>query len=105
MSGGSWDYVYCKLDEAAEKLCHSRRPNRRALGAKMKQMSAAMHDIEWVDSGDCGPGDEDKAIKLALGEAAPLLIANEVIAEAKGQLAALKAALVDLEAQCAIRKR
>jgi len=42
-----------------------------------------MHDIEWVDSGDCSPGDDERTIKLALGDESDALVLQEVIAAAK----------------------
>jgi hypothetical protein len=70
MSGGSWDYAYLRLDEVAERLITSDPKEhllRVRLGAQLKLMVAALHDIEWVDSGDLGEGDDEPAIKAALG--------------------------------------
>lgn len=66
MSGGSWDYVYIKIAEAADDLTNEKAPLRRALGDHMKLVAKAMHDIEWVDSCDKGPGDEIEAIRAVL---------------------------------------
>lgn len=66
MSGGSWEYFYCKLDEVADRLLCDRDMKRKAFGKLMKNCAEAMHDIEWVDSADCSPGDEMKAIDKCL---------------------------------------
>ena len=59
MSGGSWDYVCYKIDEAADNLIHERCPERRALGHLMHKVGKAMHDIEWVDSGAVATAEEE----------------------------------------------
>lgn len=63
MSGGSWNYVYHHINEAAHGLMQERSPQRVRLGKLMHLMSKAMHDIEWVDSCDYGPGDETESIE------------------------------------------
>lgn len=67
MSGGSWDYVYYKFEEVADRLRSEGRIERRAFGDLVARVAKAMHDIEWVDSCDMGPGDEVAAIRAALG--------------------------------------
>ena len=68
MSGGSWNYVCYKIEDTAQRLLESRDPMRRALGEKLLPFAHALHDIEWVDSSDYGPGDDVEAIKKALGD-------------------------------------
>jgi hypothetical protein len=48
----------------------------------------ALHDIEWVDSGDYGPGDENKAIRACLGDAVMLAAVLEAAKEAVATLQA-----------------
>lgn len=67
MSGGSWDYLYAKLELASNELLRSKDPLRRAFGEHMCLVAVAMQKIEWVDSCDNSPGDELEAIKVALG--------------------------------------
>jgi hypothetical protein len=62
MSGGSWNYLYSKVDDMAGTLARSDDPLRRAFGEHLALVAEAMHDIEWVDSCDYGRGDEHKAI-------------------------------------------
>ena len=71
MSGGSWDYFYGRLEEVASRLQCERDPLRKAFGSHLQKCAKALHDIEWVDSCDCLPGDEVKAIKAALGPDGP----------------------------------
>lgn len=80
MSGGSWDYVYQKVAETSERLMLSKCHHRRALGSTLNSYVKALHDIEWVDSGDYGPGDELSSIREAIGKEK---ILSELIKDAK----------------------
>lgn len=63
MSGGSYDYVYARFGDFAESLRRQKEDPRRAAFAKLVILVAdAARDIEWVDSGDCSPGDEHASI-------------------------------------------
>jgi hypothetical protein len=62
MSGGHYDYVYSKIqgiyiDKGQEPI-----KERVWFQKLLKLVADAMHDIEWVDSGDYGEGDEMDAI-------------------------------------------
>lgn len=61
MSGGSYDYICFKIEEI-ELFGWQTNPRRAAFQQLLKLVAKAMHDIEWVDSGDYGPGDENAAI-------------------------------------------
>lgn len=93
MSGGSWGYAYDGLDEVAERLSGSDDAERRALGTLLSRVAKALHDIEWVDSGDYGKGDELAAIRAALGDNADALILTEAIKSAKAERDRLDAAI------------
>lgn len=60
MSGGSYDYVYNRIQEI--ELRNKDNPRRATFQKLLYLVAEAMHDIEWVDSGDCSPGDENKSI-------------------------------------------
>ncbi len=66
MSGGSWDYLTFKMQDAADALKRSDCPQRRTFGFLMDKCAKAMHDIEWVDSGDKSAGAEFETIQDAL---------------------------------------
>jgi len=70
MSGSSYDYAYQRVNQFMEDM-HGRGPKgetplRLAFKSLLECVSAAMHDIEWVDSCDYSPGDEDDAIRRCL---------------------------------------
>jgi hypothetical protein len=94
MSGGSMNYLYSKLEyEATFRLD---TPERKAFAKHLQLVAKALHDIEWVDSGDYGPGDETAAIAACLSKSAVL---EETIANARDALAALHAELQKVEAK------
>lgn len=65
MSGGAYDYVSFKIaDIRLENITTD--PRRAAFQRLLKLVSEAMHDIEWVDSGDNGPGDEHDSIDACM---------------------------------------
>ena len=87
MSGGSWDYLSFKIDEAVDRLLVSPDPLRRVFGQQLKLSAKALYDIEWVDSGDMAPGDERPAIEVALGKDARALELAEVQQEIEALIA------------------
>ena len=62
MSGGSYDCVYHRFEEFGRAMLKCKEPFRKAFGQHLLDISAACHDIEWVDSGDMTAGDEKEAI-------------------------------------------
>jgi hypothetical protein len=83
MSGGSWDYLYLKIDEAAGNLLNETSSLRRAFGHHLGLVAAAMHDIEWVDSLDYGEGDDEEAIRAVLGDSAKEKELSVLLADAE----------------------
>jgi hypothetical protein len=73
MSGGSWNYMYRTLEEVADRLMSDKKPLRRAFGEHVAKVANALHDVEWVDSGDSAENDELPSIKAVLGENAKAL--------------------------------
>lgn len=69
MSGGSYDYIYRNIEDVADRLSDKNHsPLRRAFAKHLKLVAEAMHDIEWVDSGDYGTGDDVKAIEAVFSD-------------------------------------
>lgn len=76
MSGGSLDYFYGRVDDVAEQIGkQATTPAHRAFAAHLMKVGKALHDIEWLWSGDYGPGDEVAAIMAVIAPA-------DVLAEA-----------------------
>lgn len=72
MSGGSYDYAYRHIEDiqlhpSTNELAQSRRDVLQQL---LKLVAITMHTIEWIDSGDRGPGDEVASIDACLAFAA-----------------------------------
>lgn len=88
MSGGSLDYVYLKVQEAAERIGGS--PLHDAFREHLLLVAEALHDVEWVLSGDYGEGDDDAAIRAVIHPGAELLAATK---RAEKALADLRAVL------------
>lgn len=95
MSGGSWEYLYHRIEEASGRLIESRDPLRQAFGRHLFLVAQALHDIEWVDSCDYGTGDEMPAIEAVLGPPTKALVIAEVIEDAKCVMARLQALIDD----------
>lgn len=69
MSGGSLDYLYHKVEDVAIKLQNKENtPLQRAFGLHLIKVAKALHDVEWVMSGDYSDGDDEKAIKEVLND-------------------------------------
>ena len=69
MSGGSLDYVCYKLDDAIEVI--ERRATtvlQTAFAVHLKDVSKALHDLEWVFSGDYGDGDDVEALRKVVNK-------------------------------------
>lgn len=92
MSGGSMNYLYSRLEYEASFRMDT--PERRAFSKHLKLVAKALHDIEWVDSGDYGPGDENEAIRACLSAGATLEAAIDAAHEAH------KALRAELERAC-----
>jgi hypothetical protein len=80
------NYLYSKLEYDAT-FCED-TPERRAFAQHLKLVAKALHDIEWVDSCDYGPGADSEAIRACLGGGATLAAAVESALEAHASLLA-----------------
>jgi hypothetical protein len=97
MSGGSYDYAYYRIEELAREI-RPTTPLRKAFKTLLVKVAKAAHDIEWVDSGDYGPGDEDESILDCLGTNAKALVLTEAIQEAEAVLQTLTKAIEEAKA-------
>lgn len=66
MSGGSLDYVYSKVDEAAGRILErARTPLEKAFARHLRLVAEASRSLEWEYSGD-GDSDCDKNIRAVV---------------------------------------
>ena len=69
MSGGSLDYAYNRVNDMAYELArHAKTRHQKALVSHLVKVSKALHDVEWVLSGDYGDGDDTAAIMDCIGK-------------------------------------
>lgn len=92
MSGGTYEYAYSTVDNFMHAMKQN-TPERRAFADLLGDVIEAMHDIEWVDSGDYRPGDENAAIERCLSKE---ILIEQVIADAREAAAALTTALASI---------
>lgn len=96
MSGGSMNYLYSRVQDAE---FHADSLERRAFRKHLQLVAEALRAIEWVDSGDSGPGDDTAAILACLNDGAVLETAIETAHEAAKDLRRV------LEEACSGRRR
>ena len=96
MSGGSYDYAYGRITDMADQL-RLTTPLRKVFQDHLRKVSKACHDIEWVDSGDSSPGEEDAAIRECIGANTSALVLVVAIDEAKNAQRNLEQALMLVE--------
>lgn len=67
MSGGSLNYAFSRLEDTAGDIRrHAETPLHHAFADHLIKVAKALHDIEWLFSGDYGEGQEVEAIKAVL---------------------------------------
>lgn len=93
MSGGSFDYLYHKIEDAGHQLLRdANNPVERVFAKHLLLVAKAMHDVEWVHSGDYSQDQATEAICKALAVPAKTLILNELIEQANDLIDKLKIA-------------
>lgn len=65
MSGGHYNYASFKLEEFINTF-EANTKERENFKKLLYLVADAMYDIEWVDSGDKSPGDENNSIDKCL---------------------------------------
>ena len=69
MSGGSLEYCFYKVDVAVEVI--ERRAKtvlQKAFAKHLKDVAKALHDLEWVFSGDYCEGQEVESLKKVVNK-------------------------------------
>lgn len=92
MSGGSLDYVYSKVEDAAAKIrSNARHSTHFAFADHLMKVAKALHDVEWTFSGDYGVGDDVEAINAVVTPQqhldTALTIARESLSMLEGAIA------------------
>ena len=78
MSGGSLDYVCYRLDDAIDTI--ERRATttlQKAFAQHLKDVAKALHDLEWVYSGDYSEGQEVESLRKVINKEMELKAATE----------------------------
>jgi hypothetical protein len=71
VSGGSLDYAYGKLNDAISMMAaRAKTPLHKAFLKHLVLVSEALHDVEWVYSGDYSEDQAEESIKKVLGAGA-----------------------------------
>jgi hypothetical protein len=93
MSGGHFNYAYRDMEDIAMKLCNEPNPLHKAFGRHLHLVAKALHDVEWVLSGDYGDDQEIKAIEKVLQSDMNKIMLGEMIIQAKELIPALQQAI------------
>lgn len=89
MSGGSMDYLYSKFEDGLDFIrCDTTL--RIAFKKHCLKVAKALHDIEWVQSGDMSHPDDEPAMRACLEPGAEL---NEAVRAAESAMFDLKQVL------------
>lgn len=98
MSGGSLDYVSFRVEEAAATIsARCPDPLHQAFAAHLALVANALHECEWMLSGDTGRGDDEAAIRAVITPAMELSAAVAKAAIAASNLDHLLKAAADAQ--------
>jgi hypothetical protein len=102
MSGGSLEYACHEMAEIGRRVsARAQTPLHRAFATHLDLVATALHDLEWMLSGDIGEGAEVDAIKACIGEHAEF---QQLIVEARMTAATLDEAIKQADAIGAFRR-
>lgn len=94
MSGGSLDYVYVKVEDAANDVAsRAETPEHRAFAAHLQKVAKALKALEWMWSCDTSRGSEREAVMACI---APSDVLAEAVRNAERAKAELEAVLRDV---------
>lgn len=90
MSGGSLNYVYSTVEDAAITVAaRAETVLHRAFAAHLHKVAKALKDMEWMLSCDTSPGSEEAAIRAVLNDGAEIEAATEQARKALSDLIAV----------------
>ena len=96
MSGGSYNYAYCRIEDLADSISERvMTPERKAFVSLLRKVAIAARDIEWRDSGD--GSDEELSITAALGKQADEMIIAEMIVDAERLVKEMQTRIANLK--------
>ena len=78
------NYLYIRLELEAD--FRQTTPERKAFAEHLVKVAKALHDIEYVDSSDYGPGADSEAIRACLAPGMALDAAIDTAHEAAKEL-------------------
>lgn len=88
MSGGSLDYVYSRVADAASSIkARAESPTHIAFAKHLFKVAEALRAMEWMLSCDTSPGSETAAIRAVLSDGAELEAATESAKKGAGRAA------------------
>jgi hypothetical protein len=89
MSGGALDYACYRVRDMADAVeAQATTALHRAFADHLRKVETALHDLEWVWSGDTSPGDEVGAIQAVISSDAVLARALRDAVVARDELSA-----------------
>lgn len=90
MSGGSLNYAYEHVENAASDIAsHAKSPEHAAFAKHLLKVAKALHDTEWAWSGDTSEGSEIEAImRVIRSEDVAVQAAEELLLAADKAVAA-----------------
>lgn len=78
MSGGSLDYAYSKVNYIADEVeRQATTALQKAFVKHLRDVGEALHDLEWVGSGDYGVGDEVEVLRKVVSKETEIEAATE----------------------------
>jgi len=78
MSGGSLNYAYSRVNDIADDIeRYATTPLHKAFASHIRDVSVALKDLEWVFSGDYGPGDEIESIRKVVTKGKEIEVVTE----------------------------
>lgn len=87
MSGGSLDYVFGQVEDAARQVAaKAQTPLHRAFAGHLLKVSKALYELEWMLSSDTSPGDEVDAIRAVVSRTDEIEAATQRAREALKEL-------------------
>lgn len=86
VSGGALDYLYARVNDAADRIETYRYTEYLALANHLRRIANVLYDVEWVMSGDKTSPDDIEAIRTIITPSEILDVAIQRAVSAKQDL-------------------